>query len=164
MTTSNPRRSASKPATSKLTVCTVPSISFIFTRLRLSRNYCTFCANSRARLISLKIASAEKSTFRFLDAILERPGNNNTLYATTPLRPLRYYYNLPFYFLYYVTTSSRTIVSKIYLIKRASHVRLHLLRLKWDTASLRGRMNNVFPPLLKRACVSRCSCVCLELV
>ena len=26
-----------------------------------------------------------------------------------------------FYFLYYVTTSSRTVVSKIYLIKRASH-------------------------------------------
>ena len=68
------------------TVCTVPSISFIFTRLRLSRNCCTVCANSRAWLISLKIASAEKSTFRFLDAIFERPGNNNTLYATTPLR------------------------------------------------------------------------------
>ena len=27
-----------------------------------------------------------------------------------------------------------------------------------------GRMNNVSPPLLKRACLSRCSWVCLELV
>ena len=43
------------------------------------------CVNSQVWLISLKIASAEKSTFRFLDAILEGPGNNNTLYATMPL-------------------------------------------------------------------------------
>ena len=35
--------------------------------------------------LSLKTASAEKSTFRFLDAILKRPGNNNTLNATAPL-------------------------------------------------------------------------------
>ena len=104
-------------------LCTILSISCIFTRLRLFRNYCTFCANSRASgLISLKIASAKKSTFPFLDAILERPGNNNTLYATT-VQPT--YNNLPFIFLCYVTMSRRTVVSKIYLTKRASHDPAH---------------------------------------
>ena len=57
--------------------------------------FCTFCLNSQAWLILLKIASAKKSTFHFLDAILERPGNNNTLYATT-VQPT--YNNLPFIF------------------------------------------------------------------
>ena len=59
------------------------------------RNCCTFCVNSQAWLILLKIALAEKSTFRFLDTILARPGNNNMLYATT-VQPT--YNNLPFIF------------------------------------------------------------------
>ena len=94
---------------------------FYLTRLRLSRNCCTFCTNSRACLIPLKIASAaEKSTFRFLDSISKRL---SAIFSTS----LRYYgtthlYQPAFYFLYYLTTSSRTSVSKLYLIKRASHV------------------------------------------
>ena len=66
-------------------------------------------------------------SIRKLSQRKEKPILQDKPYKTTRYTLLRHYATTvllqpAFYFLYYVTTSSRTVVSKIYLIKRASHV------------------------------------------
>ena len=90
-------------------------------------------------LLSFNFKLMSEHPFHFLDATLERPGNNNTLYATTVLlQPA-------FYFLYYVTLSSRTVVSKIYLIKRASHDKINgsFLTIRLDNLRLLDSLSQI---------------------